>query len=657
MKNAVKKILCAVFSAVLLLYGAACGKNGTENAGNGSDHGDSEVKEMTLFEDGKSEYKIVYPDERTDAEEYAASVLRDYLFQISGVNLPVKQEKFVNYGENAKIISVGGTAYREKAGISALCDTIEGDSFLIKTSGENIFIDGGNDRGTLYGVYEFLDKYLGVKFLTYDYTYVPKLARFDFGKIDDLQIPSFRYRNFMIAGYNDNKEYMSRMRFVNEYHTISDKLGGNIGWYTSSEVSPSHNSLCYVPVEYASSYPQMFSIVNGTPVEICQTYGITEDGEIDESVAVSPIRIAIESLKKFVSASDPEVSFFMFGQQDTQRCCTCSRCKKDAEKYTRGGMNIRFVNLLAREVQKWADEELGGRKINVVTFAYQYSEEPPVYVDDDGKYRPIDDTVVAEDNVYVRLATYFCDNYFSLEDPRQIAKYRTLLSAWDTVADKFMLWDYHIDYYNYFNYYPTMQTWKDNLRLYREIGTEYVLMQSAQNEKVNWQANMEAYVASKLLWNIDRDVDELVDEFMTYYYGMAKDFVAEFKLNNDLYYRTLYERFSDYTLKLGSDSSASKYFDIGYLEKQIALMDRAVEAVSASSLDEKEKETLIARLKIIRAQPKFMIMLNYNSYYFDRQSEYRSYVDELLAELAQLGFTRYSEGSLLNEYKKNHGIG
>lgn len=110
-------------------------------------------------------------------------------------------------------------------------------------------------------------------------------------------------------------------------------------------------------------------------------------------------------------------------------------------------------------------------------------------------------------------------------------------------------------------------------------------------------------------------------------------------------------------MKLGSDSSASKYFDIGYLEKQIALMDRAVEAVSASSLDEKEKETLIARLKIIRAQPKFMIMLNYNSYYFDRQSEYRSYVDELLAELAQLGFTRYSEGSLLNEYKKNHGIG
>ena len=53
MKNVVKKILCAVFSAILLLYGAACGKNGTENAGNGSDHGGSEVEEMILFEDGK----------------------------------------------------------------------------------------------------------------------------------------------------------------------------------------------------------------------------------------------------------------------------------------------------------------------------------------------------------------------------------------------------------------------------------------------------------------------------------------------------------------------------------------------------------------------------------------------------------------------------
>ena len=51
-----------------------------------------------------------------------------------------------------------------------------------------------------------------------------------------------------------------------------------------------------------------------------------------------------------------------------------------------------------------------------------------------------------------------------------------------------------------------------------------------------------------------------------------------------------------------------------------------------------------------------MIMHNYNGYYLDKQSEYKAYVDGVLAELAELGFARYSEGSLLNEYKANHRI-
>lgn len=37
----------------------------------------------------------------------------------------------------------------------------------------NIAIAGGHPRGTLYGVYAFLEKYLGVRFLTRDHTFVP----------------------------------------------------------------------------------------------------------------------------------------------------------------------------------------------------------------------------------------------------------------------------------------------------------------------------------------------------------------------------------------------------------------------------------------------------------------------------------------------------
>jgi len=651
MKKNVFEIITAVLAAVTVLSAVGC-KNDGKNDVDG-------VKQMTIFENGVSEYTIIYPDEATEAEKNAAENIADYIYKTSGISLPVRRNRFVAYDKSAKIISVGSTGALEKSGVTADYAALNGDGFIIKAAGNGVFINGATSRGTLYGAYEFIERFLGVRFLTYDYEYIPQSDScvIDGTALNIIEVPDFRYRNFMIGGYNNDKDFMSKLRFVNEYHTVAEKYGGNIGWYKTKEVAANHNSLAYVSTEYAKKYPQFFSFSNGTPVEICQTYGITEDGEIDDSVELSPIKIALESLKKFVLDSSADTEYFMFSQQDTQKCCTCEKCVATAEKYTRGGINVRFVNILAREIQKWADAELGGRKIKLVTFAYQYSEEAPVTIGADGEYKPIDSTVVAEDNVYIRMATYFCNSYYALEDSGQIAKYRTLYKSWSAVAEHFMAWDYHIDYYNYFNYYPTMQTWKENLRLYKKVGVEYLLMQSAQNEKAGWQANLEAYVASKLMWNADLSVDELTDEFLTCYYGMAKDAVKEYKTGYDLYYRALFDRFPDYTLKLGTDRSNAKYYDVAFLRAEEKIITDAIDKVLSSDLEESEKYELVRRLKIVRAPTRFMIMYNYNSYYFDDQSGYTAYVDEVLSELSSLGFTRYSEGSMLNQFKANNGIG
>lgn len=636
--------MTAVFSAV------GCKKGNTDDSGDRSN-------KMTIFENGISEYTIIYPDDADEAVKNAADNIADYINKTSGVKIPVRKNRFVAYDKSAKVISVGQTDALEKSGIETDYSALNGDGFIIKSAGNGIFINGATSRGTLYGAYEFIERFLGVRFLTYDYEYIPEVEKCVIeGGLDITEVPDFRYRNFMIGGYNNDKEFMSKLRFVNEYHTVGEKYGGNIGWYKTKDVAANHNSLAYVSTEYAKAHPEFFSIVNGTPVEICQTYGITDKGEIDETIELSPIKIALESLKKFVKDSDPDTEYFMFSQQDTQKCCGCDNCLAAADKYTRGGVNVRFVNILAREIQKWADKELNGRKIKLVTFAYQYSEEAPVVIDGNGNYKPIDNTVVCEDNVYIRMATYFCNNYYALEDSEQIAKYRTLYKSWSAVTNHFMAWDYHIDYYNYFNYYPTMQTWKENLRLYKNVGVEYLLMQSAQNEKVGWQANLEAYVASKLMWNTERSIDELTDEFMTLYYGIAKDYAKEYKTGYDLYYRSLFDRFSDYTLKLGTDRSNSKYYELTFLQSQEKIMDDAIDMVLSSDLEKAEKDELVRRLKIMRAPTKFMKMYNYNSYYFDDQSGYRAYVDEVLSELSALGFTRYSEGSLLNQFKANNGI-
>ena len=41
---------------------------------------------------------------------------------------------------------------------------------------DNIAIAGGSPRGTIYGVYTFVEDFLGVRFLAPDHTHVPKVA-------------------------------------------------------------------------------------------------------------------------------------------------------------------------------------------------------------------------------------------------------------------------------------------------------------------------------------------------------------------------------------------------------------------------------------------------------------------------------------------------
>lgn len=45
------------------------------------------------------------------------------------------------------------------------------------------------------------------------------------------------------------------------------------------------------------------------------------------------------------------------------------------------------------------------------------------------------------------------------------------------------------------------------------------MTQGAPREYKYYQAHLENYIVSKLLWNPDRDVNALVEEFNAYYFG------------------------------------------------------------------------------------------------------------------------------------------
>ena len=110
--------------------------------------------------DETSRYRIIIPSAASTNELKAAKVLKDYLIQISGTALPIiSADKPVSTYE----IVLGQNERLEEIGVKVKYNELKKDGFIIKTDNLRLIIAGGNGKGTLYGVYTFLEKYLGCR--------------------------------------------------------------------------------------------------------------------------------------------------------------------------------------------------------------------------------------------------------------------------------------------------------------------------------------------------------------------------------------------------------------------------------------------------------------------------------------------------------------
>lgn len=141
------------------------------------------------------------------------------------------------------------------------------------------------------------------------------------------------------------------------------------------------------------------------------------------------------------------------------------------------------------------------------------------------------DTVIPRDNVIVRIAPIRADNYYPMIHEKQNETTRKMFLEWSKVAKRTMIWDYHTNYTFYFAYYPTLHVWEENLKLYKNMGCEYIFMQSNHSELNDWKATMETYIASKMLWNPKLNPFELRKEYISYYYRGIEDLVESYIKN------------------------------------------------------------------------------------------------------------------------------
>ena len=343
------------------------------------------VKGLLIVQDGESCYSVVIPGNAIPAETSAAEELVFHIEKISGAKLPiVKDNKFTS----THAILLGNCKQLEKSGVVIDEQILGKEEYILKTTGIFLVIAGGRPRGTLYGVYELLEKHLGCRWFAPDTSYIPSRKTIFLPKLDITGKPAFEFRDpWMYAGdvyswwWRDHfsAEYVARTRNSGNMihlhcHPIDDQYGNRfkIPYY-------GHNLSLLVPAAaYAGSHPEYFALWKGERL----TSGDLELCLSNNKVA----EIAAETMIRWMQ-EHPDADLFHIGQSDTFRWCECETCQAAYQHYLnertpvgfgsmpaqRGGYTgvyFNFVNEVAKRVEKKFPETKIG------TYAYGTTMPP-----------------------------------------------------------------------------------------------------------------------------------------------------------------------------------------------------------------------------------------------------------------------------------------
>lgn len=573
---------------------------------------------MYIEKESLKEYTVVLPDGASECLRYAAELLKEYVFKAAGVSLSVAETP---HAKN-KIFSLGNTEqYLRKTKKCDLSKIGNDDGFVLDSEGENVYIVGLTDRGVLYGVIEYLERFLNIRFFTSDCEAVPVVERLPLPK-DYSYTPPFRMRTYIIGDvYDDTRKegYVTpKIDQLVKTHTrdvfteIDDKHGGKIEVYGRNI---SHNFHCYVPYEkYGATHPEFYReiTVNGEKTHTIDiTNGILPDGTIDESVEESVVKIAVEEMKKDVLAY-PDVKVFLLTQEDGDEYFDDDNNRAQEAKYKRSGMLIRFCNAVVRALNEWSAKELNGRVIKLGTFAYSYAQYAPVK-NENGKIEPLDETVIADDNLIIQLAI-FANGSYSYFDERQDERVKNILKEWKRVGKQFWFWGYDIDFSNYLSYYDSFKHVKENVIGFINYGIDYLCINAAYDTEYCWQNNMRGYMYHRLMWNPDLDENALMEDYIEHYYGAAADSVREFMRLYGENYQSLEEAGTPvYAVTWGSHTYP-KNNPKEMLLAAVNALEEGERRVLESSADEAEKDRLLKRLWCVKATPLNLLYLNYKEY-------------------------------------------
>lgn len=452
-----------------------------------------QAKPAVIVHKGRGSYVIVTPDDKSPAVDYAAKELQSFLRQMTGVELPVVAEK--QAGRKPAFL-LGPCRRSAKAGLVEQARQLPPDGVLVRTVGKDIALLGSNERGNLYSVYVLLEKFLGVRFIAWDCTVVPKQAELTLPVLDYRHAPPFMYRETL---YFDSfpREIAARQRWNGPSTKCDATTGGKIDFYPYV-----HSFRLLVPEsEYFKAHPEYFGLQGGKRVA----------GTIHAQLCLSNpdvLRIAKQTVLKWI-AQHPDVPIIDVSQNDGNGPCECEQCAAIVkEEGSQHGPILRFVNAIADEVAK----KHPGKWIE--TLAYAYSTAPPAVT------RP-------RANVIIRLCHAGCF-FHGFEQCGLGSQHAAWLEQWQKLTRNIFIWHYATDFAHYLAPNPNLAGLAKDIKFYAAHGVNGLMVQCDYQGPGGEMAELRQYLSAQLMWDPTQDPMTIREEFCRHYYEGAAPRVMEF---------------------------------------------------------------------------------------------------------------------------------
>jgi len=487
---------------------------------------------LEMVKNGKVNFEIVVPPDAAPSVKFAGKEAAELLGKAFGAKLEVKKKA----SGKVPALILGSPTCAAKLGVGV--KKLDRDGFVIKSlpGGKGVLIIGRDDpkadakvlmseHATLYGVYDFLERFAGMRFyMPGDFgTIIPKRKEWSLPEIDIYDRPDFSERRYSTATKNMGglwkKEYNTLNRLRHRYQTR--RIGGPHGL----------REMGY-GVRFGKTHPEYFALksngkraidmnFSGTKgwddSHLCFSSGIVDEIATDVISYLkgepASVRGVIDRRTRKVgwfSIFPPGGKFFALTPNDGVIKCNCPKCKPVLLQGTPQQQTDHMWRFYRAVAQKVKDSGVKGYLCLGAHYSY-WTEIP------------------SEDNFPDNILLSFATRgpWSELNEKHQLDAV-TKLKTWNSkVNAKLRLWTYPGKYYGEFPGIPTATPHYASSFLkrvkpwifgcYFESYTDYIFFDY-----------LEFYVYGKILWDPDTDVDKIIDEHNALMYGPAAPQVKEF---------------------------------------------------------------------------------------------------------------------------------